>query len=184
LSANLQLSSRIEQMANDRSARDAWVTRVLGVSVTAGADGAANAPLDKAMRGGPGDRARQAASAKPLQTWADAKEAAGVQIGRLQAAVRGLDHPLFSLLADKGLNGITGRLQAGLQVALTEVESTEGAARNKAREKAHAAVADFRDFLRTDPVLPLVEDNPLGVTITLRADLGQALEVIEQALAA
>lgn len=169
-------------MANDRSARDAWITRVLAVSVTAGAAGAANAQPTRGD-GRAGDRTRLVAVAKPLQTWADAKEAAGVQIGRLQAAVRGLDHPLFSLLADKGLNGITGRLQVGLQLALTEVESTDGAARNKAREKAHAAIADFRDFLRTDPVLPLVEENPLGVTITLRADLGQALEAIEQALA-
>jgi hypothetical protein len=159
------------------------VTRVLRVSVPAGPAGATNAQLDKAMRGGAGDRTRPGVTAKPLQTWADAKEAAGVQIGRLQAAVRGLDHPLL-LLADKDLNGITGRLQVGLQLALTEVESTEGAARNKAREKARAAIADFRDFLRTDRVLPLVEDNPLGVTVTLRADLGQALEVIEQALAA
>jgi hypothetical protein len=166
VSANLQLSSRIEPMANDRSASEAWVKRVLGVSMTAGAGDAPAATV-----------------AKPLQTWLDAKEAAGVQIGNLQEAMRGLGPPVFARIADQGLNGITGRLQVGLQVALINAEQATGAAREVARRKAREAVADFRAFLKNDPVVPMLDANPLGVTVTLQSGMGQALDAIDRALA-
>ena len=125
-----------------------------------------------------------AAAAKPLQVWLDAKDDANEQIGKLQTAMRSLRHPLFDRVADQGLNGITGRLQVGLQVALTEVDHASGTARAAAQTKARAVVADFRNFLTTDPVLPVLEKNPLGVKVTLRAGLGQALDAIDKALAA
>jgi hypothetical protein len=156
----------------------AWVLRVLGVGsgqVTPAS--ARDVPADASP-------APNAIGTKPLQTWLQARQAAGEQISKLQDAMRALNHPLFARLADQGLNGITGRLQVGLQVALTDLEGASGEARGKARQKARAVIADFHGFLKTDPVLPLLEANPLGVPITLRAGLGQALDAIDKALAA
>jgi hypothetical protein len=130
-----------------------------------------------------GGAAAKPAGRKSLPTWIDAKEEAGAQIGKLQEAMRGLGHPLFARLADQGLNGITGRLQVGLQVALTELDGASGEARVKAQQKARGAVADLRSFLSTDPVLPLLEDNPLGVPVTLRAGLSHALDTIDAVIA-
>jgi hypothetical protein len=117
------------------------------------------------------------------RTWQEAKETAGLQIGQLQDKMRATKIPLFAQIADRGLNGITGRLQVGLQVALAELDGADEAGRATAVTKARASIADFRDFLRSDPVLPLLEENPLGVTISLRADLSDVLDKIEQTLA-
>jgi hypothetical protein len=116
--------------------------------------------------------------------WLAAKEAAGVQIAALQAAMRAQPHPMFPRLADRGLNGITGRLQVGLQVALTDFEHTGGAGRDAARTKASKAVVELRKFLATDAVVPLLDRNPLGVAIDLKGGLGAALDAIDRALAA
>jgi hypothetical protein len=142
-------------------AKNDWVRKVLGIEI------AAPAPP---------------AGVRPLAIWIDAKEAAGVQIGKLQDAMRGLGPPVFARIADQGLNGITGRLQVGLQIALTNAEQATGASREAARRKAREAVADFRAFLKNDPVVPMLDANPLGATVTLQSGLGQALDSIDRAL--
>jgi hypothetical protein len=148
-------------------AQGEWVRRVLGVSIPEAAP-----PVTSP------------AGPSPLQMWLDAKEAAGSQVGALQVAMRALDHPLFERLADQGLNGVTGRLQVGLQAALMDVERATGQARVAARQKARSAVAEFRGFLTSDPVVPLLDANPLGVPVSLRAGLGRALDTIDRTLAA
>ena len=120
----------------------------------------------------------------PLEIWRDAKDLAGVEIGKLQEALRAKKLPLFHKIADQGLNGITGRLQVGLQVALMDLNGKSGDALTAAKDKARKAVTDFRGFLGSDPTLPLLESNPLGVTITLRSSLPRALDAIENSLAA
>jgi hypothetical protein len=159
------------------SPRSEWVQRVLGVTVPD--DGArARSSSDK-----PGPRAA-APAARPLAMWLAAKDAAGAQIAALQAAMRAQPHPMFPRLADRGLNGITGRLQVGLQVALTDFEHTGVAGRDAARAKASKAVVDLRNFLATDAVVPLLDGNPLGVTVDLKGGLGAALDAIDRALTA
>ena len=146
-------------------AQNAWVSRVLGIPPARFAAGPPDAtPLNA------------------LQVWLDAKEAAGAGIGQLQGAMRALDHPVFARLADQGLNGITGRLQVGLQAALMDAEGAPGDARAKARQKARTMGAEFRSFLGTDPVLPLLDANPLGIKVALRDGLGRAMDRIDAAL--
>jgi hypothetical protein len=71
-----------------------------------------------------------------------------------------------------------------LQAALMDVERATGQARVAARQKARSAVAEFRGFLTSDPVVPLLDANPLGVPVSLRAGLGRALDTIDRTLAA
>lgn len=119
-----------------------------------------------------------------LEIWRDARDRANDQIGKLQGAMRGTRHPVFVRVADQGLNGVTGRLQVGLQVALMEVDAATGPARAQARAKALSALEEFRSFLASDPVVPLLEANPMKVVVDLRGNLGQACTAIEQALSA
>jgi hypothetical protein len=119
-----------------------------------------------------------APAGKPLDIWRDAKDQAGAEISQLQQALRGTGVKLFEQIADQGLNAITGRLQVGLQAALMDVGN------GGSKDKARAAVADFRSFLAADEVLPLLEQNPFGVKVTLRTELPRALDAIEKALAA
>ncbi len=134
----------------------------------------AAAGLVQQLRDGLDAVAGTAPVGKPLDIWRDAKDQANVEIGQLQSALRGTRVPLFEKIADQGLNAITGRLQVGLQAALMD----------GSKDKARAAVADFRSFLATNALLPLLEQNPFGVKVTLRTELPRALDAIEKALAA
>ena len=159
------------------SPRSEWVQRVLGVTVPEAGAPPGN-PLDKSAP------PAAASAVRPLEVWLAAKEVAGAQIVALQAAMRAQPHPMFPRLADRGLNGITGRLQVGLQVALMDLERTGSAGRDAARAKASKAAADLRTFLATDAVVPLLDRNPLGVAVDLRGGLGAALDAIDRALTA
>ena len=163
------------------------------IAEAAGSDTALKAKLAKMagdaasiqqLRDGLDSGGGAAPEARPLEIWRDAKDLAGVEIGKLQEALRAKKLPLFHKIADQGLNGITGRLQVGLQVALMDLNGKSGDALTAAKDKARKAVTDFRGFLGSDPTLPLLESNPLGVTITLRSSLPRALDAIENSLAA
>ena len=147
-------------------ARSAWVQRALGIALPGISTG----------------RAPTQPGPPPLQVWLAAKEAAAAQIAALQAAMRDLGRPVFERIADQGLNGVTGWLQVGLQAALMDAERASGQAAAAARQKARTAVSEFRSFLAADPVVPLLEENPLGVKVSLRASLGRALDDIERSL--
>lgn len=159
------------------SPRSEWVQRVLGVSVSEAGALARNLPDKSAPQAA-------APAVRPLEVWLAAKDAAGAQITALQGAMRAQPHPMFPRLADRGLNGITGRLQVGLQVALMDLERAGATGHDAARAKAIKAVADLRNFLTTDAVVPLLDRNPLGVTVDLKGGLGAALDAIDRALVA
>ncbi len=126
--------------------------------------------------------ASAAPATKTLPIWQKAKDKAGGQISQLQSALRETGHPLLMRIADQGLNGITDRLQVGLQTALMEFDGAAAGQRKRQRDKAQQAVADFKKFLADDPGLPLLALNPLGVTVTLREDLARAMQTLEQSL--
>ena len=119
----------------------------------------------------------------PAILWRDAKELVGKQISRLQDVMRAQQHPMFDRIADQGLNGVTGKLQVGLHVALANLGQASGDERIKAAAKVKSGVAEFRKFLQSDPVVPLLESNPFGIAVKLRATLGQALDAIDNSLA-
>ena len=152
------------------------------------------AALDKleallAPRGGtPAQTAPKAASPSAgkgtLALWQAAKDVAGEQLNSLAGALRGSGHPLLIRIAEQGLHGLTRRLQVGLQAALMDYDGASQDARAKAAAKVKALLADYRDFLKTDATLPLLERNPLGITVDIRTRLGSALDLIDARLRA
>ena len=148
-----------------------------------GADQGARGGGHRPVRGVGTDGTTGGTGAKTLPIWTAAKDLAGEQISKLQSALRETRHPLFMRIADQGLNAVTKRLQVGLQVALMELDGAAADARPKAAAKVQTALADFRKFLQTDPAVPLLEKNPMGIAVTLRAGLSSALDSIEKTLA-
>jgi hypothetical protein len=142
--------------------RQAWLLRVLGV------------PL--ATPPGP-------TPAKTLPQWREAIEAVGEDIATLQAKMRDIGHPVLTRVADQGLGPFTKNLQVGLHVALLEFDGG-GAGRDQARAKAEGLIADFRRFLDSNPVVPLLDRNPFGVALNMQARLTTALASIEATLRA
>jgi hypothetical protein len=121
---------------------------------------------------------------KILPIWRDARDTTGDQFNKLQDAMKNSGLPLFARIADRGLNGITETRLVTLQVALMEVDAAQGEARAKAVEKTRTAITDMRGFLQTNPVLRLLDANPLKVPLTLQATLTGALDNIDKALTA
>ncbi len=119
-----------------------------------------------------------------VPVWQGARDTVNDQLGRLQAAMRNHGMPLFARIADKGLNGVTERHLVPLQIALIEMDQAQGEARAAAAALARRRVDAMRAFLQSNPVLPLLEANPLKVPVTVRATLGAALDDISRALTA
>jgi hypothetical protein len=131
---------------------------------------------------GAGGAPKPRLSEAPLRGFLDARDTGVTQIARLQDALRATGHPALKELADKGFAGITGRLQVGLQVALMDVDAAAPADRPKAVARAVETVEAFQAMLATDPTIALLEDNPFGIAVTLRRDIGAALDTIRQGL--
>jgi hypothetical protein len=148
-------------MANLVAERE-WVVRVLGVSLT------------------PGEQAPPIGPFEPvLPLWTAAKEEMDAGIGTLQRALLEDGDEYMHRIAEFGLNGATNRKSVGLVVALRELDARPTEA---SRAKAIDAVEEFRDFLQGSPLVGLIEDNPFGVAVPLRATLGKALDQIEGVL--
>ena len=126
----------------------AWVTRVLGV----------DSP-------GPGYSRRSPV----LPIWQEAKEAADSEIARLQDGFRATGHKLGAIIADKGLAGLSRRLFVPVVAALTDYDADAGRA-----PAALSALDRMQEFVAKHPALLVLERNPFGVAVTLRATLGSA----------
>lgn len=182
--AAAQIRGQIEALADEKT--KATLTAALGRVAGHLRIGEADAALEllkkmqDAMRG-PGTAA---GGRQLLPLWTAAREATGEQIGKLQAQLKESGLPLFERIADKGLHGVTEGQLVAMQAALMGYDAAAGPAREAALVKLRAAVAAMRAFLGSNPVLPLLEQNPFGVEVSLRAELGGALDAIETAMAA
>ncbi len=143
-----------------------WIERVLGVSPKSGAS----------------DEASAGKSA--LAEWLRAKESVDAGISQLQEALRESGHPLLERISDQSLGAITKRLQVGLHVALVELDRANAAGRPKAEANVRRMMAEFDTFLGTNPVVPLLEQNPFGVKLAIASPLRGAMETIRQGLSA
>lgn len=143
----------------------AWLLKVMSFDV-----GQAGAPASQAPT-----------ALRPI--WQHAKEAADGQLTALAAELRSYDDDDFNQIAEYGLFGLTGgRQTVGLLAALTEYDGAAAGGRDKAAADVRAAVADYRAVLTGNPLVALVDDNPFGVHVGLRATLEWGLGHIEQAV--
>jgi hypothetical protein len=117
-----------------------------------------------------------------LPVWLEAKETVDERLGRMQGALREFDDPDLNRIAEMGLNGVTGRSSVGLMAALREADAAGGGA--EPRAKLAEAIASYRSFLDGDPIVGLLDDNPFGVELNLRATLWGALDTLSQRIAA
>jgi hypothetical protein len=111
--------------------------------------------------------------------WRDAKERVDVQVSQLQGALRQSKDPFCQRIADMGLNGVTGNLQVGLQVALTEYDKS-GGKDSKSAAKADAIIAQYQQFLQSDKAIALCEENPFGIKCEIRGTLLEALAELQK----
>jgi len=144
----------------------AWVERVLGV-VFASKTAAAPSP---------------AAKAALMPFWRDAKEAVDGQITALTTAFRGSNHPLATAIADQGLSALGDRIFVGFIASLFDYDGATPATRTSARKAVEVRTAELREKLAEGGLLALLERNPYGVNVTMRAEIARALDRIDAIL--
>lgn len=138
-----------------------WVARVLGYRVVAAAD------------------SPPASLAEALAAWRAAMETVDAQITALQSALRQIDDDELHEIAEYGLNAVTG----GHKVKFTA--AAMGAERGGAsdRQKLAALIPLFRDHLQNDERVEAVDENPFGVSTSVRTTLISALDQLERSVA-
>jgi hypothetical protein len=147
------------------AAKQAWVARVLGVTV---------APTNAGPRGAPGDFAAARAA------WSSAIEQVDAQITALQAALRQSGDNDLKAIAEYGLNGVTGNHKVRLMAALQDIGA--GPATPQAAKTAIGVIAPFRTHLGSDERVAVCDENPFGVAVAIRATLDPPLAALERAL--
>ena len=147
--------------------QDAWIARVLGVSVA----------------GAPASEAKPPESAMDVRaTWRDAKESTDAALSALASELRTYGDPDLERIADFGLFGIGKTENVGLNKALIEFSAAAGERRAAAGKKLREAVGAYRVIIDGDLVAE-IDGNPFGVKVGVRATLGRALDEIERAAA-
>lgn len=116
------------------------------------------------------------------ETWKDAVETVDGQIATLQNAMRATGMEELKEVAEFGLNGVTGNFRVPLTAALRNVASAKGDARKKEVAKAHIIVTGFKKHLAGSELVLVCDENPLGVTLSIRKTLGAALDQLDTAL--
>ena len=117
-----------------------------------------------------------------LAIWLAAKETVDIGLGRLQAVLREFGDPELDQIAELGLNAVTDKSSVGLMVALREADAagTDLAARARLAK----AIQSYRSFLKENTIVQLIDANPFGVSLSLKATLGGALDSLARRIAA
>ena len=168
--------------------QNAWVVRVLQVALprTDSPGGAvlaaAAAPIVLPSGAQPPPTIRYV-SVEGRQIWETAREAVFDQFDGLRDRLAAEANPGMAQIADLGLAELTKRVGVQIQVAMMEVDAAPPERAAAARAKAHKAVEAFRATLAKDGLFRLLDENVLGVPMSIRATLDAALSRIAQAVA-
>ncbi|MDC0659826.1 hypothetical protein N6L27_17640 [Leisingera sp. SS27] len=171
-------AARIKALPPEKAAPLAARAKEIAAQLKSGALGDAAAGLKVLAQALKTPAAAEAPGEDVMAIWQAAKEDVDRGISVLQAALRSQNHPVLARIADAGLAGVTGGNQTALMKALFEMNSAGGEARKTAAQALLAQVAAYGKFLKDDPVIALVEENPFGISAPVRAPLGNALRQI------
>ncbi|MBQ4824222.1 hypothetical protein J4729_06615 [Leisingera sp. HS039] len=168
-------AAKLKSLPPEQAAPLAEQARAIAANLKSGALPAAADGLKaliKALDTPAGDTAPQA---DVMEIWQAAKEDVDRGVSSLQDALKSHNHPVLAQIADAGLAGVTDGNQTALMKALFEMKSAAGDARKKAAQALLAQIAAYLKFLKDDPVIGMVEDNPFGVKAPVKTPLTNAL---------
>ncbi|UWQ26014.1 hypothetical protein K3553_06030 [Leisingera aquaemixtae] len=168
-------AARIKTLPPEQAAPLAEQARAIAASLKSGALPDAAAGLKALIKALDAPAEAEAPQADVMEIWQAAKEDVDRGVSELQAALRSQNHPVLAQIADAGLAGVTDGNQTALMKALFEMKAATGEARKAAAQALLAQIAAYLKFLRNDPVITMVEDNPFGVSVPVKAPLTSAL---------
>ena len=109
-----------------------------------------------------------------LDEFRGASDTVDGQIAKLQAALRTTKDEDLVAIAEYGLNALTGNHKAKLIALEMELRRAAGPNLPKLATKALPVVAAFRSHLTGNEEVDACDDNPFGVTVTIKDTLGGA----------
>lgn len=107
--------------------------------------------------------------------WQEASETVDGQVRALQAALRSNSDADLAEIADRGLRGLTGNFRTPMMAAVMELDQAANEAFQAAAVRALQRIAQFEAHIVSDKRIEAVDDNPFGVTVTIKDTLGTAL---------
>jgi hypothetical protein len=143
---------------------------------------ASPAPIAPLLPGGkPADFVPVWAAAKIA--WQAASDVVNGQITRLQRALRKSDDDELQQIGEFGLNAVTGNFKVPLMAAIRDVDGADGPALKAAAGKLLKIIDGFQRHIDSDEGIAACDDNPFGVSVTIKSTLGEAFHEMKQALA-
>jgi hypothetical protein len=180
------LIGRIPAAAGSDPARKAKLAQVAGAAngLIKASDWAGArkllAGLEQAMAAAPPPAAAGGAP-DLLALFRDAKEDVDSGLTKLQAALRATDDIDMIRIAEYGLYGMTNGTGTGLMKVLMDLHAAPPDRAAPLRDTARAAAAAYKAALFNHPLADLVDANPFGVVVGVKAKLGPVLERIAAA---
>lgn len=168
-------AARIKTFPPEQAAPLAEQARAIAASLKSGALPEAAEGLKALIAALDAPAEAEQTQADPMEIWQAAKEEVDRGVSSLQDALKAQNHPVLAQIADAGLAGATDGNQTALMKALFEMKSATGDARKAAAQALLAQIAAYLKFLKDDPVITMVEDNPFGVSVPVKAPLTAAL---------
>ena len=115
--------------------------------------------------------------------WQAASDTVDSQITQLQRALRESADDELKQIGEFGLNALTGNFKVPLLAAIRGVDSAGGPALKAAADKLVAIIDGFQKHINSDEGVAACDDNPFGVTVTIKSSLKEAFDEMKQALA-
>ena len=137
-------------------------------------------PTDTPSGTAPANPAFVKAWREAVASWRDASDVVDGQITALQSVLKGSGDSELEDIAEFGLNAVTGGFKVPLMAILQELNPSAPEPRMLGRAKS--IVAGFRGHLNTDERVLGCDENPFGVTMSVRATLGAALGSLDAAI--
>ncbi len=122
--------------------------------------------------------------ANAKSAWRTASDNVDAQITQLQGALRASEDAELHDIAETGLNSVTGDYKVPLMAVLMDVDHATGPKLKTSADKAKNIVTAFKKYLESEPTVAACDQNPFGVTVTIRKSLSGALDQIDKILAA
>lgn len=168
-------AARIKALPPEQAALLAEQARAIAASLKSGALPEAAEGLKTLIAALDAPAEAEQTQADPMEIWQAAKEDVDRGVSSLQDTLKAQNHPVLAQIADAGLAGVTDGNQTALMKALFEMKSATGDARKTAAQALLAQIAAYLKFLKDDPVIAMVEENPFGVSVPVKAPLTAAL---------
>lgn len=97
---------------------------------------------------------------------------------KLRGALLADEDPELRSLADTGLFALGKSENVALMNALFDLRGADESTAPKLRRNVVTAAANYAQMITGNELIALVDDNPFGVNVAMRATLGNALATI------